>query len=146
MKHILLTAVALAGATLTAVPVTAALGAVVDPCSAGYVSGAMACQGYYGGNLFQGGTGSATTADQQAIINLLLNGTSSTADSSPTNNTAGYNPPYAGLNTSTVLGAVRDLNGSATLDFGTLSMSGLTVLGAHFGNNIDSDVNNVSAF
>ena len=108
MKHILLTAVALAGATLTAVPVTAALGAVVDPCSAGYVSGAMACQGYYGGNLFQGGTGSATTADQQAIINLLLNGTSSTADGSPTNNTAGYNPPYAGLNTSTVLGAVRD--------------------------------------
>jgi hypothetical protein len=145
MKRTLLNAVAAAAALLAAAPASAALGAVVDPCSAGYVTGAIACQGYYGKNMFSGATGSATTADQQAAINLLLNGTASTADNTPTNNTGGYNPPYA-LNTSKVLGSLVELDGKATLDFGSLQLSGLTVLGAHFGNNIDSEVNNVSAF
>lgn len=116
-----------------------------DPCSAVFVNGAIACQGYYGGNLITGATGDATTAQQQAIINLLLNGTASTADTLPTNNTGAYNPPYA-LNTSTVLGSLANLNGSATLNFGSLNLTGFTVLGAHFGNNIDSNANNVTAF
>jgi len=88
---------------------------------------------------------SATTAENQSIINLLLNGTASTMDPNPTSNTGAYNPPYA-LNTSTVIGALSNLNGNATLNFGSLSLSGLTVLGAHFGNNTDSTANNVSAF
>jgi hypothetical protein len=144
MKRTLLKAAAVAAALLAAAPANATLGGVVDPCSAAYVSGAIACQGYYGKNMFTGSTGSATTADQQTAINLLLNGTASTADNSPTNNTGAYNPPYV-LDTSTVLGTAQS-DGTATLNFGSLQLSGLTVLGAHFGNNIDSDVNNVSAF
>jgi hypothetical protein len=138
-------AAAIFGSAFSAGAANAAVGAVVDPCSAAYVSGAIACQGYYGKNLITGDVGSATTTDQQAIINLLLTGTASTGDTTPTNNTGAYNPPYA-LATDTVLGAVTGLNGAATLNFGSLSLSGLTVLGAHFGNNTDSDVNNVTAF
>jgi PEP-CTERM motif len=135
-----------AALAFTATPASATLGAVVDPCSAGFVTGAIACQGYYGSNLITGTTGSATTADELAAINLLLNGTASTADTLPTNNTGAYNPPYTGLDYDTVLGALTDLNGTATLNFGSLNLSGLVILGAHFGNNIDSDVNNVTAF
>jgi hypothetical protein len=113
-----------------------------DPCSAGYVQGAIACQGYYGGNLFQGKTGDATSPEVQAIISLLLNGTASTTDKTPTNNTTGYTPPYA-LDTSHIL-ATFD-NPGQTINFGT-TLSGLTVFGAHFGNNTDSDQSNVSAF
>jgi hypothetical protein len=135
-----------AALAFTATPASATLGPVVDPCTAGFVTGAIACQGYYGSNLITGTTGSATTADELAAINLLLNGTASTADTLPTNNTGAYNPPYTGLDYDTVLGALTDLNGTATLNFGSLNLSGLVILGAHFGNNIDSDVNNVTAF
>jgi PEP-CTERM motif len=109
-----------------------------DPCTYGYVTGAIACQGYYGGNLITGTTGSATTAAENNAINLLLTNAVSQGP--------GYTPPYGGLDYDTVLGAVTDLNGSATLDFGSLNLSGLTILGAHFGNNIDSDPNNITAF
>jgi len=115
-----------------------------DPCTSGFVVGAIACQGYYGGNLITGTTGSATTAAELTYINLLLNGTASTADTTPTNNTGAYNPPYS-IPDSTVLAALTNLNGSATMNFG-ITLSGLTILGAHFGNNIESDPNNVTAF
>jgi hypothetical protein len=144
LKMTLLAAAAFA-ATTVAAPALADPGPIVDPCSAGFVNGAIACQGYYGSNLITGTTGSATTADELTAINLLLNGTASTADSLPTNNTGAYNPPYVGLDYDTVLAALSNLNGTATLTFST-SLSGLTILGAHFGNNIDSDVNNVTAF
>lgn len=110
-----------------------------DPCSYAYVSGAVACVGYYGGNLLTGTTGSATTATEQTYINLLLSGPATTSGS-------GYTPPYTGLDTSTVLGAISNLNGTATLDFGSLNLTGWTVLGAHFGNNTDSIYNDVTAF
>jgi len=132
--------VAIAAALTTALaasPASAAV-SVVDQCSAGYVQGAIACVGYVGGNLITGGTGSATTSAQQTLINQLLNGPA-------TSGTPAYNPPYA-LNTGTVLGSLVNLNGTASLNFSSLTLSGLTVLGAHFGNNIDSDVNNVTAF
>jgi hypothetical protein len=116
-----------------------------DPCTAGFVVGAIACQGYYGGNLITGTTGSATTAAELTYINLLLNGTASTSDTLPTNNTGGYSPPYTGLDYDTVLAALTNLNGSSTMNFG-ITLSGLTILGAHFGNNIESDPNNVTAF
>ncbi len=115
-----------------------------DPCSTNFVVGAIACQGYYGSNLLTGGQGSATTATELADIALLLNGTASTADTLPTSNTGAYNPPYS-IPDSTVLAALSNLNGSATMNFG-ITLSGLTILGAHFGNNIDSDANNVTAF
>ena len=115
-----------------------------DPCTAGFVVGAIACQGYYGGNLITGTTGSATTAAELTYINLLLNGTASTADTTPTNNTGAYTPPYS-IPDSTVLAALTNLNGSATMNFG-ITLSGLTILGAHFGNNVESDPNNVTAF
>jgi hypothetical protein len=110
-----------------------------DPCSYAYVSGAIACVGYYGGNLITGTTGSATTSTEQTYINQLLSGPATTSG-------PGYSPPYSGLDTSTVLGSLSNLNGTATLDFGSLNLTGLTVLGAHFGNNIDSNANNVTAF
>ena len=141
-----MTALATVALGLAATPASADPGPIVDPCSSVFVNGAIACQGYYGGNLITGTTGSATTADQLAIINLLLNGTAATNDSTPTNNTGAYNPPYLNLDYDTVLGALANLNGTATLNFGSLNMTGLVILGAHFGNNIDSDVNNVTAF
>src|SRR4051795_1722369 len=87
-----------------------------DPCTAGFVVGAIACQGYYGGNLITGGQGSATTAAELTYITLLLNGTASTSDTTPTNNTGGYTPPYS-IADSTVLAALTGLNGSATMNF-----------------------------
>jgi hypothetical protein len=102
------------------------------------VTGAIACQGYYGGNLITGTTGSATTAAENAAIDQLLTNAVSQGP--------GYTPPYTGLDYDTVLGALTELNGSATLNFGSLDLSGLTVVGAHFGNNIDSDSNNITAF
>ena len=50
------------------------------------------------------------------------------------------------LDTSHILGSITGLNGSATFNFGSLMLSGWTVVGAHFGNNIDSDEKDVTAF
>jgi hypothetical protein len=132
-------AATLASAAAVATPASAAVPTPIanDPCSAGYVQGALACQGYYGGNLFQGNAGSATNADIQTILNHLLSGSPT-----PTNTTGGYAPPYT-LDISHVL-ATFD-NPGQTINFG-VTLSGLTVFGAHFGNNTDSDQNNVSAF
>jgi hypothetical protein len=107
--------------------------------------GAIACQGYYDKNWITGTTGSATTADELAAINLLLTGTPSTSDSLPTDNTGSYNPPY-NLDYDTVLGSITNLNGTATLNFGSLNLTGLVVLGAHFGNTPDSNQPDVTAF
>lgn len=137
-----------AALAFTATPASATQAVVTpanDPCTAGFVVGAIACQGYYGSNLITGTTGSATTAAELAAINLLLTGTASTSDTLPTNNTAAYSPPYS-IGDTVVLGALSNLNGSATLTFEGLTLSGLTILGAHFGNNIESDPNNVTAF
>lgn len=140
-----------AGAAIAAASPAVAVSAptptpVNDPCSYAFISGAIACQGYYGGNLITGTTGSATTANELTYINLLLTGTPSTADTLPTSNGATYTGSYPGLNYGTVLGAITGLNGSATLDFGSLNLSGLTILGAHFGNSTDSNATNVTAF
>jgi hypothetical protein len=130
---------ALAGTAIAAAsPAYADVTPTNDPCTYGYVTGAIACQGYYGGNLITGTTGSATTTAENNAINQLITNAVSQGP--------GYTPPYAGLDYDTVLGAVTGLNGSATLNFGSLNLSGLTILGAHFGNNIDSDPNNITAF
>jgi hypothetical protein len=109
-----------------------------DPCTYSWLVGATACQGYYGGNLLTGTTGSATTAEENTYINLLLNGTASTSDSLPTSNGPAYSPPYV-IPHGTVLGAIDGLSGSPTLDFGSLNLTGWTIVGAHFGNTPDSN-------
>jgi hypothetical protein len=138
MRRKIYIALAAASAIAAASPAYAAVTPTNDPCTYGYVTGAIACQGYYGGNLITGTTGSATTTAENDAINLLLTNAVSQGP--------GYTPPYTGLDYDTVLGAVTGLNGSATLDFGSLNLSGLTIVGAHFGNNIDSDPNNITAF
>lgn len=112
-----------------------------DPCAYATVTGAIACVGYYDGNLITGTTGSATTSAEQTYITQLLTG-------SPTNASPSYSPPYS-VDTGTVLGAVTGLNGGTTLDFGSLMLSGFTVLGGHFGQNTAADgtmYNSVTAF
>lgn len=119
---------------------------VTNPCSYAFITGAIACQGYYGGNLLTGTTGSATTTAELTYINLLLTGTPSQIDTLPTTNGPTYTGSYPSLSYNTVLGALENLNGTATLNFGSLNLSGLTILGAHFGNNTDSTANSVTAF
>jgi len=137
MRRKLMMALA-ATAIACATPAYAAVTPSNDPCTYGYVSGAIACQGYYGGNLITGSVGSATTSAELNAINLLLTNAVSQGP--------GYTPPYLNLDYDTVLGALSNLNGTATLNFGSLNLSGLTILGAHFGNNIESDPNNITAF
>ena len=121
-------ATALATAGLAATP--AAASTVVDPCSATWVQGGIACVGYYGGNLIRREAGQSTPADVQALLAQLLSGPA-------TNSTGAYNPPYT-LNYGTILGAIPSLNGSATATFTGLTLSGLTIVGIHFGNTPDA--------
>jgi hypothetical protein len=150
MKKFLMAAAAIAATVMVASPAmatpTPAPTPANDPCTATWVVGAIACQGYYDKNWITGTTGSATTANELAAIALLLNGTASTSDTLPTDNTGAYNPPYTGLDYDTVLGAIDGLSGSATLNFGSLNLTGLVILGAHFGNTPDSNQPDVTAF
>jgi hypothetical protein len=117
-------------------------GGIVDPCTAVYVQGAIACQGYYGGNLFQGAVGSATPTDLQSAIALLL--------STPTNSTGDFSPPYT-LDYSKVLASISSSTGNVSGQafdyiFSGPALSGLTIFGAHFGNQPDAgSQTNISA-
>jgi hypothetical protein len=126
----------------TAAPALADAPAVTpatNPCGAVYVQGAIACVGYYTGNFFSGTTGQTPTQEAQDAIALLLSGPA-------TDSTGAYNPPYA-LDYSTILGAIpTQTDGDNTFDFGSLNLTGLTIFGAHFGNNTDGgDATNISA-
>jgi hypothetical protein len=146
---------AIAGSTAAfADPPGGVAGGIVDPCTAVYVQGAIACQGYYGGNLFTGAQGDATGSDLQSVIALLLNGTANTADTLPTNNTGAYNPPPGGypIDYSHILYAITSSSGNVSGSpfnyvFTGATLSGLTIFGAHFGNQPDAgDQNSISAF
>lgn len=143
-------AAALSLATLAvASPASAAQQVVqpsTNPCSTSYVSGAIACQGYYGRNLLQGEPGSNTSTEVRNILTLLLNGTPSTTDSTPTRNTSAYTGNYGSLDTSKILATISPLNGAQVIDFGTFMMSGLTVVGIHFGNNSDPGAEGANNF
>lgn len=148
MRFIVSAALA-ASALALAAPASAGNSSVLlpnDPCSYAAVTGAIACQGYYSKNQITGTTGSLTTAAELAAINLLLTGTPATNDTTPTSNTSAYTGSYPGLDYSKVLGAIDGLNGNATLNFGSLNLTGLTIVGAHFGNSDDSSANSVTAF
>ena len=120
-----------------------------DPCTAGYITGAIACQGYYGGNLITGGATDPTSDQVKDIIAQLLNGTPSnpSPQTTPTSIGAGYVAgSYGSLGYGTILGGVTNVNGGSSFVFPGLNLSGLTILGAHFGNNTDSTENSVTAF
>ncbi|GAA4000658.1 PEPxxWA-CTERM sorting domain-containing protein [Sphingomonas humi] len=110
-----------------------------DPCTVGYVQGGIACQGYYGGNLFQGSAGSTTDPAIQNILRDLLDGAPA-----PTGSTSSYAPPYT-ANYATVLATFTGPTGSQ-INFGTTLMQGLTLVGLHFGGgSVDAD-SQASAF
>lgn len=155
MKKLLTTAVA-AAAMLPASPAFAdppggVSGGVVDACTALYVTNAVACQGYYGGNLFNDAVGANTPDDIKTALFALLNGTASTADTSPTNNTTDYHPPYD-IDYSKVLNVITsssgNVDGSAfNYIFTGPSFSNYVIFGAHFGNQPDAGTqNSISAF
>jgi hypothetical protein len=140
-KTILLAAAAFA-ATIGGTPALAGAPNVTpstNPCSTAYVPGAIACVGYYTGNFFEGSAGDATSTDASAAIAQLLSGPAT--DSEP-----GYTPPYA-LDYDTILASIpHQTTGNATFDFGSIDLTGLTIFGAHFGNNTDGgDASNISA-
>lgn len=146
MRRILM--MALAGAALSAAAPAYADTLTGSPCSDFYVNvggqSAIACVGYYNGNLLTGGAGSATPSDVISDLNVLLTDTPNPPGVQDSG--AGYSPPYS-LNVSTILDAQQGLAGASTFTLaGGTVMSGLTVLGLHFGNSPDSPDNNVTAF
>jgi hypothetical protein len=117
-----------------------------DPCGVGFVtaagSSAIACVGYYGSNLLQGAAGSNTPANILADLNTLLTNTPNPPGVQ--GSTGLYAPPYT-ANDAKVLATIEGLNGASSFTFGQ-ALTGVTIIGAHFGNNTDSDQNNVTAF
>jgi hypothetical protein len=141
MRKTILAAAAFA-ATMVATPALAGppnVTPATNPCSIAYVPGAIACVGYYTGNFFQGGAGSATTSDASAAIAQLLSGPA-------TDSNGDYSPAYS-LDYDTILAAIpNQTDGDASFDFGSIDLTGLTIFGAHFGKNSDGDgASNISA-
>ena len=107
-----------------------------DACTLAY-AGAVACQGYYGGNI-----DNATVSFQQTALNELL--------TSPTAGVAIGGPApvinWQSLVDNDRLYSAADLVGNS-LNFGQ-TLYGYVILGAHFGNNSDTTnpPPNVSAF
>jgi hypothetical protein len=109
-------------------------------CTLAYV-GAIACQGYYGGNI----DGATVSFQQAALAELLTSPTVGTANggSAPAIN-------WAKLTTGGALYSAQNLGkgeNANNLYFGK-TLYGLVIFGAHFGNNDDTTnpQNNVSAF
>jgi hypothetical protein len=145
----------LAAATLAATLATPALadappptgtylGASGDPCTAGFTSpNAIACQGYYSGNL---DGNSDSIAFQQSAIQALLS--QHPTDPNPQ---LGYVPTAfswdgdwnALVNAGNVITSAQLVGNQ--LVFST-PLFGQTIIGAHFGNNAEADQNNVTAF
>ena len=146
MRRVLKIALATAAIALgtMATPAYATDTLVGDACSVAYptIAGqsAIACVGYYDKNLLSGVAGSATPQNILDDLNVLLTNSAPGVNDSA----GGYSPPYA-LDVDTVLGTIEGLGGTNDFGFGT-TLSGLTVIGMHFGNNSDSAVNNVTAF
>lgn len=142
---IALAAVAI-GLGAAASPANAALSLVSD-CHDNFVTiggqSALACVGYYDKNLLQGIVGQAPSTDASSALQILLNNsTPGVNDSEP-----GYNPPYS-PDVSKIIATKDGLGGIATFGWANNTvMSGLTVLGIHWGNNGDAgDNNSITAF
>lgn len=121
-----------------------------SPCHDSHVTiggqAAIACVGYYSSNLLQGNTGDATPSNILADINTLLTNTPNPPGVQ--DHSADYAPgTYGSLDVSHILDKVEGLNGVSSFTFtGDTVMSGLTVVGLHFGNTPDAPTHNVSAF
>ena len=119
---------------------------IVDNCHDGFVTvggqGAIACVGYYDDNaMLTGQAGQAPSSGATTAIQTLLSGNPSVQDSEP-----GYVPPYD-LDVDTILDNIEGLGGTATFTLlNDTFMSGLTVLGVHWGNNGDSTGRSITAF
>lgn len=151
MRRVLMAALASATLALTATPAFAANPqplTLVDDCHANFVTigtgssaqGAIACVGYYDNNQLSGDIGDAPTANAQTAIGYLLAG-------SANDSTSDYHPAYT-LDVSTIIDKIEKLN-DPTASFSLMNdttMSGLTVLGVHWGNNGDSTGRSVTAF
>ena len=127
-----------------ATPAQAALTFVSD-CHDDFVTingqSAIACVGYYDKTLLRGSAGQAPTADAATALQILLSGNPAVNDSEPA-----YNPPY-NLDVSKILDSKDGLGGASSFTWANGSvMSGLTVLGLHWGNNGDADSNSITAF
>jgi hypothetical protein len=144
MRRVLIAALA-TGAAAMATPSYAA-----DPCHDYHVEvggqAAIACVGYFvGGNTITGSAGDPTTPAELTDITALLNGPAT--DSSPA-----YAPgTYSSLDVSKILGLASGLGGANAFvltdkNGNTVTMSGLTVLGLHFGNAPDAPDQPLNAF
>ena len=135
MRHILITALASAAIAFAATPASASGGPpdanpTDNPCTSTYAaasgSDAIACQGYYGGNILQ----DQDSAAIQTAVDALLS--QHPTDPDPQ---TGYVPlpyTYGGI-----LETIDGLNStSAVATFATL-LSGQVIIGAHFGQNAD---------
>lgn len=111
-----------------------------DACTAAWVTGGIACVGYYSKNPFNGDPGSATDAATKAAIEKLLAGpiTGTDGGTSPA-----YSPPYT-LDYDTILAA--NSQGDSSPRMFNILLSGLTIVGIHWGNTSDAgDNNSISA-
>jgi hypothetical protein len=134
MRRFLITALASAGIALASTAASADApdaNPTANPCTSGYAAAsggadAIACQGYYGGNILQTNDSVAI----QSAISALLSQTPT--DPNPQN---GYVPlpfTYGGI-----LETIDSLNSATNVaTFNTL-LSGQVIVGAHFGQNAD---------
>jgi hypothetical protein len=121
-----------------------------DPCHDYHVAvggqTAIACVGYYGGNLLQGSPtppNNNTAQDVKDDIAILLAGPAGAVQ----DHSGAYAPPYPSLDVSKILDNIEGLGGSNTFTLSLdTTMSGLTVIGLHFGNTPDAPDNNITAF
>src|SRR6476469_7612164 len=136
MRRLLLTTLASAAIALGATGASASGGPpdanpTDNPCTSGYAaaaggSDAIACQGYYGGNILQAND---ATAIQTAVGGLL---SSSPTDPNPQ---TGYVPlpfTYSGI-----LETIDGLNSTTNIATFNALLSGQVIIGAHFGQNAD---------
>ena len=136
MRRLLLTTLASAAIALGATGASASGGPpdanpTDNPCTSGYAaaaggSDAIACQGYYGGNILQAND---ATAIQTAVGGLL-----STSPTDP-NPQTGYVPlpfTYSGI-----LETIDGLNSTTNIATFNALLSGQVIIGAHFGQNAD---------
>ena len=136
MRRILITALAGAAIALAASPASAAGGPpdanpTDNPCTSGYAaaaggSDAIACEGYFGGNILQTNDAGAI----QTAVDALLSSTPT--DPNPQN---GYVPlpyTYGGI-----LETIDSLNSTTNIATFSALLSGQVIIGAHFGQNAD---------
>ena len=145
MRRVLVTALAGAAIAFAATPALASGGPpdanpTDNPCTSTYAAAsggadAIACQGYYGGNILQDNDSAAI----QTAVNALLS--QNPTDPNPQ---IGYVPlpyTYGGI-----LEVVDNLNSTSAIATFTALLSGQVIIGAHFGQNADPGAEGENSF